>query len=61
MSAITPVSRKPDPSVDSQGRPIFPLSNHGFTREEAHSPQLGTKEAECQHLLPDALGGIPEG
>jgi hypothetical protein len=51
----------PDPTTDSQGRPAFPLSTHGFTRSEAHSPQLGTKEAECQHLLPPALGGIPEG
>ena len=51
----------PDPAVDSEGRPFFPLSSHGFTRAEAHSPQLGTKEDECQHLMPSALGGIPEG
>ncbi len=51
----------PDPTTDSEGRPVFELSSHGFTRSEAHSPQLGTKEAECQHLLPTALGGIPEG
>jgi hypothetical protein len=51
----------PDPSTDAEGRPVFELSSHGFTRSEAHSPQLGTKEAECQHLLPTALGGLPEG
>ena len=51
----------PDPITDSEGRPVFELSSHGFTRSEAHSPQLGTKEAECQYLLPTALGGIPEG
>jgi hypothetical protein len=51
----------PDPTLDSQGRPLFPLSSHGFTLEQAHSPQLGAKEAECQHLIPRALGGIPEG
>jgi hypothetical protein len=51
----------PDPSVDAEGRPYFDLSDHGFSRSEAHSPQLGAKEAECQHLLPSALGGLPEG
>jgi hypothetical protein len=51
----------PDPSVDSEGRPVFDLSDHGFSRNEAHSPQLGAKETECQHLLPSALGGLPEG
>ena len=51
----------PDPAVDSQGRPFFDLSDNGFSRSEAHSPQLGAKEAECQHLMPSALGGLPEG
>jgi hypothetical protein len=51
----------PDPTIDSQGRPGFDLSDHGFSRQQAHSPQLGAKEDECQHLLPSALGGIPEG
>ena len=51
----------PDPAVDSEGRPFFDLSDNGFSRSEAHSPQLGAKEAECQHLLPSALGGLPEG
>jgi hypothetical protein len=51
----------PDPSTDSEGRPFFNLSGHGFSRQQAHSPQLGAKEVECQHLLPNALGGLPEG
>jgi hypothetical protein len=51
----------PDPSVDAEGRPVFDLSDHGFSRSEAHSAQLGAKEAECQNLLPGALGGLPEG
>ena len=51
----------PDPATDSEGRPYFNLSGHGFSRQQAHSPQLGAKEAECQHLMPSALGGIPEG
>jgi len=51
----------PDPTTDSQGRPYFNLSGHGFSRQQAHSPQLGAKEAECQHLMPSALGGLPEG
>jgi hypothetical protein len=51
----------PDPSTDSQARPFFNLSGHGFSLPQAHSPRLGAKETECQHLLPHALGGIPEG
>jgi hypothetical protein len=51
----------PDPTTDAEGRPFFPLSTHGFTRDQAHSAQLGTKEAECQYLMPSALGGLPEG
>jgi hypothetical protein len=51
----------PDPTTDSEGRPFFDISAHGFSRQQAHSPQLGAKEAECQHLLPRALGGLPEG
>jgi hypothetical protein len=54
------VANWPDPSVDSEGRPVFDLSDHGFSRTEAHSPQLGAKEAECQNLMPSALGGLPE-
>ena len=51
----------PDPTTDSEGRPVFELSDHGFSRQQAHSPQLGAKEDQCQHLLPSALGGIPQG
>ncbi len=49
----------PDPTTDSQGRPVFDLSDAGFSRQEAHSPQLSTPTNECQHLLPPQLGGIP--
>jgi hypothetical protein len=51
----------PDPSTDSEGRPVFDLSDHGFSWQQAHSSQLGAKEDQCQHLLPSALGGIPMG
>lgn len=51
----------PDPTIDSEGRPLFQLSAHGFTLQQAHSPQIQAKVAECQHLLPRALGGMPTG
>jgi hypothetical protein len=51
----------PDPIVDSEGRPVFNLGAHGITRSDYHSRQLQTKLAECQHLLPSALGGTPVG
>jgi hypothetical protein len=50
----------PDPSVDAEGRPVFDLGDHGFSRAEAHSPRLRAKEAGCQNLLPSSLGGLPE-
>ena len=51
----------PDPTVDSEGRPVFQLSAHGFTREQADSPEIVHTADECQHLLPSALGGTPIG
>jgi hypothetical protein len=50
-----------DPSVDSEGRPLFQLSARGFSRQQAHSSQITHKVDECQHLLPGALGGMPTG
>jgi hypothetical protein len=51
----------PDPTVDSEGRPVFLLSAHGFTLHQAHSPRITHTVNECQHLLPSALGGMPTG
>jgi len=51
----------PDPSIDSEGRPVFVLSAHGFTLQQAHSPRITHTVDECQHLLPEALGGVPTG
>jgi hypothetical protein len=41
----------PDPTIDSQGRPIFvfSISKDGF---DPHEPQIMTKEDECQRLAP---------
>jgi hypothetical protein len=55
------VANWPDPTVDSEGRPFFQLSAHGFTREQARSPEIVHTVDECQHLMPRALGGAPIG
>ena len=47
----------PDPITDSQGRPVFDLAAHGISRGDYHSRQLQAMIADCQHLLPSALGG----
>jgi hypothetical protein len=41
----------PDPSIDSEGRPVFviSISEDGF---DPHSAQYMTKEDECQRLAP---------
>jgi hypothetical protein len=45
------VPKYPDPTIDSQGRPIFvfSISKDGF---DPHEPQIMTKEDECQRLAP---------
>jgi len=51
----------PDPAVDSEERPIFPLSTHGISLNYSHSRQFMTVIGECQNLTPQQLGGIPFG
>ena len=51
----------PDPTIDDQGRPVFDLSDAGFSRQQAHAPQFDALMQECDHLLPRQLGGIPLG
>jgi hypothetical protein len=51
----------PDPAVDSEGRPIFPLSTHGISLNYSHSRPFTTVLGACQHLVPHLLGGIPFG
>jgi hypothetical protein len=38
----------PDPTIDSEGRPVFNVSAHGL--DPHHSPQLTTKAGECERL-----------
>ena len=51
----------PDPAVDSEGRPIFPLSTHGISLNYSHSQRFNTVLGKCQYLVPRQLGGIPFG
>jgi hypothetical protein len=51
----------PDPATDAQGRPYFPLSAAGFSRQQARSSLVTRAGNACRHLLPAALGGIPVG
>jgi hypothetical protein len=47
----------PDPSIDSQGRPVFAISisKLGF---DPYSPQVWHKGNQCSHLMPE-LPGLP--
>jgi hypothetical protein len=51
----------PDPAVDSEGRPLFPLSARGISLNYSHSQHFTAVVNECQHLVPRQLGGIPFG
>jgi hypothetical protein len=45
----------PDPTIDSEGRPVFAISinKEGF---DPHSPQIMAKGDECSHLMPGVPG-----
>jgi len=51
------VPRWPDPTIDSQGRPVFAISisKDGF---DPYSPPIWAKGNHCSHLMPD-LPGAP--
>ena len=51
----------PDPAVDSEERPIFPLSTHGISLNYSHSQQFNTAMGKCQNLAPRQLGGLTFG
>jgi hypothetical protein len=51
----------PDPTVDSQGRPVFDLARARISHSEARSQPLMAKMNECGHLLPSSLPGVPIG
>ena len=38
----------PDPTIDSEGRPVFNVSAHGL--DPHHSPQINTRVGECERL-----------
>ena len=52
------VANCPDPTTDSQGRPYFDLSAHGFSWQQVHSPQIRATVGACGHGLPT---GLPQG
>jgi hypothetical protein len=45
----------PDPTIDSQGRPVFAISisKAGF---DPYSPPIWAKGDECSHLMPNVPG-----
>lgn len=42
----------PDPTIDTEGRPVFNLVPTGITHHQTHSPPISTKLAECGRLTP---------
>jgi hypothetical protein len=42
----------PDPTTDSEGRPVFNLVPAGLTHHQTHSPPVSNKLAECGRLDP---------
>jgi hypothetical protein len=57
LSSVEVRTRWPDPSMDSQGRPVFviSISKDGF---DPYSQQIWAKGNECSHLMP-GLPGLP--
>jgi hypothetical protein len=50
------VPRWPDPTLDSEGRPVFNLVPVGITHSATHSPPISNKLAECGRLDPASVG-----
>jgi hypothetical protein len=51
----------PDPTVDSEGRPYFPVSGvPGLEHDYRLPPKVMTSDGKCHHLLPEG-GGMPLG
>jgi len=46
----------PDPTTDSEGRPVFNLVPAGITHSQTHSPPISNKLAECGRLDPAPAG-----
>jgi hypothetical protein len=46
----------PDPTVDSDGRPVFNLVPAGITHSATHSPPISTQLAACGRLDPAPAG-----
>jgi hypothetical protein len=52
----------PDPTIGSEGRPVFDLTQVGITHRQTHSPPMSYKITECQALAPATLTfGLREG
>jgi len=46
----------PDPTVDSEGRPVFNLVPAGITHSQTHSPPISNMLVECGRLDPASVG-----
>jgi hypothetical protein len=46
----------PDPTVDSEGRPVFNLVPAGITHSQTHSPPISNTLVECGRLDPASVG-----
>jgi hypothetical protein len=52
----------PDPTIDSEGRPLFDVSNAGITHQYTHSPLFESKDRECERLVGGSAGvAVPLG
>jgi hypothetical protein len=46
----------PDPTIDSEGRPYFDVSNAGITHQYTHSSLFESKDRECERLVGGSAG-----
>jgi hypothetical protein len=46
----------PDPTVDSEGRPVFNHVPVGITHSQTHSPPISNTLVECGRLDPASVG-----
>src|ERR1700749_3428393 len=46
----------PDPTLDSEGRPLFRVSAAGISHQYTHSAQFAVKDAECERTVGGSAG-----
>jgi hypothetical protein len=49
----------PDPTIDSEGRPVFEVTKAGLSAQYTHSSTFAAKDRDCERLVSGSAVGVP--